>query len=207
MSLSRQEIWQNAIRELRKLDPLIDRWLTEVGTVDDFAIDPRLPVYEFLARSIISQQISGAAARSILKKFQTAFPRGKIDFKSIARMSVEQMRPYGLSRNKALSLLDLAHKVVDGTLPHPSALTRMDDAQIIEKLTVVRGIGVWTVQMMLMFRLGRMDVMPVGDLVVQKGFHKLLGRRRRSKPKHIEQHSRRWSPYRTVIAKLCWKIG
>lgn len=205
--MTRQALWLESIEAIRKRDPLIDRWIVEVGHIEDFEIDPRLPVYEFLARSILAQQISGAAARSILKKFQSAFPKRKLDFARIAKMSIEGMRTYGLSRNKALSMLDLATRIQSGELPSANRLVRLSDEEIIERLTVVRGIGVWTVQMMLMFRLGRMDVMPANDLVIEKGFRKLLGRKRRVKPKRIEAHAKRWAPYRTVVAKLLWRIG
>lgn len=203
--------WKDGIAAIQKADPRLKEWIKKLGTVPDFEIENQLPPYEFLVRSIIGQQISGAAARSIVKKFLGHFPKNKINFETLVKMTDPELRQYGLSANKALSLRDLALKITDGTLPLQKKIYGMEDPEIIDTLIPVRGVGVWTVQMLLIFRLGRMDVFPAGDLVVQKGFMrlhgKIMGKHKTPKLKKMISHSEIWIPNRTVVAKLFWAMN
>ena len=115
------------------------------------------------------------------------------------------MRICGLSRSKVAALKDLAAKTLDGTVPTGRALLRMSDEEIIERLTAVRGIGRWTVEMLLLFDLGRLDVWPVADYGVQKGFAKTFGRKKLPTAKQFQKIGEKWRPYRSVAAWYFWR--
>jgi len=119
-------------------------------------------------------------------------------------MPEDTLRAAGLSRNKLASVRDLAARTLDGTVPSPAAARRMSDAELVARLTEVRGIGPWTVHMLLMFDLGRADVLPSGDYGVRMGFKKLYRKRAEPSPEHVERHAARWKPYRSVAA---WYSG
>ena len=124
---------------------------------------------------------------------------------NILDASDEKLRGAGLSRNKMMALKDLAAKTLDGTVLTLARLERMKDEEIIERLTQVRGIGRWTVEMLLMFRLGRPDVLPVGDYGVRKGFSIVYGTEGLPTPKELARYGERWRPYRTVASWYMWR--
>ena len=117
----------------------------------------------------------------------------------------EKLRAAGLSRSKVAALKDLAAKTLDGTVPTRRALLKMSDEEIIERLTKVRGIGRWTVEMLLLFDLGRLDVWPVADYGVQKGFAKTFGKKKLPTPKQFQEIGEKWRPYRSVAAWYFWR--
>jgi DNA-3-methyladenine glycosylase II len=117
----------------------------------------------------------------------------------------QTLRACGLSRSKTAALKDLAAKTLDGTVPNRRQLVRMTDEEIIERLTKVRGIGRWTVEMLLLFELGRLDVWPVADYGVQKGFAKTFGRKKLPTPKQFQKIGEKWRPYRSVAAWYFWR--
>lgn len=158
-----------------------------------------------LADAIVSQQLSGKAAATIYGRIPALF-RGDA-FPSAAEVvavSSEFLRPAGVSRAKADAIRDLAAKVLDGTVPDAATLHRLGDDEIVERLTRVRGIGRWTVEMLLIFDLGRLDVFPVDDLGVRKGFHRLF-RRPGAKPREMLRRAERWRPYRSVASWYLWR--
>ena len=162
--------------------------------------------FEALAESIAYQQLSGKAAATIWKRVRALYPRRKnLDPKLVLKTPDETLRAAGLSRSKVLALKDLAAKTLDGTVPTGRALARMSDDEIIERLTEVRGIGRWTVEMLLLFDLGRLDVWPVGDYGVQKGYAKTFGKRKLPKPKQLMKVGEQWRPYRSVAAWYFWR--
>lgn len=162
--------------------------------------------FEALAESIVYQQLSGKAAATIWGRVRALYPRRKnLDPKLVLKTSDETLRAAGLSRSKTVALKDLAAKTLDGTVPTARALARMSDEEIIERLTRVRGIGRWTVEMLLLFDLGRLDVWPVGDYGVQKGFAKTFGKRKLPKPKQLMKLGEQWRPYRSVAAWYFWR--
>jgi DNA-3-methyladenine glycosylase II len=162
--------------------------------------------FEALAESIVYQQLSGKAAATIWGRVRALYPRRKnLDPKLVLETPDETLRAAGLSRSKTVALKDLAAKTLDGTVPRARALARMSDEEIIERLTRVRGIGRWTVEMLLLFDLGRLDVWPVGDLGVQKGFAKTFGKRKLPKPKELMKLGEKWRPYRSVAAWYFWR--
>ena len=162
--------------------------------------------FDALAESIAYQQLSGRAAAAIWSRVRALYPKGKrLDPQKILATPDDTFRAAGLSRAKIAALKDLAAKTIDGTVPSGRALLRMSDAEIIARLTMVRGIGRWTVEMLLLFDLGRPDVWPVHDYGVRKGFAKTFGRRKLPTPKELMKFGERWRPYRSVAAWYFWR--
>ena len=173
-----------------------------------YKIEPTLSIRPFdaLAESIAYQQLSGKAAATIFGRVRALYPRRKyLDPKKILVTPDETFRAAGLSRNKIAALKDLAAKTIDGTVPAGRALIRMSDDEIIARLITVRGIGRWTVEMLLLFDLGRPDVWPVDDYGVRKGFAKTFGKRKLPTPKQLMKLGEQWRPYRSVAAWYFWR--
>src|SRR5204863_3690102 len=149
--------------------------------------------FDALAESIAYQQLSGKAAATIWKRVRGIFPKRKfLDPKLVLATPDEKFRAAGLSRSKVAALKDLAVKAIDGTVPSSRALARMTDDEIIARLITVRGIGRWTAEMLLLFDLGRLDVWPVADYGVRKGFAKTFGRRKLPTPKQLMKFGEKW---------------
>lgn len=172
----------------------------------DVAAQPLVRPFHSLAESIAYQQLSGKAAATIFGRVQALYPGRKwLDPKLVLATSDEKLRGCGLSGSKTAALKDLAAKTLDGTVPSGRVLARMEDEEIIERLTAVRGIGRWTVEMLLIFELGRLDVWPVADYGVQKGFAKTFGRRKLPTTKQFARIGEKWRPYRSVAAWYFWR--
>ncbi|PYK13403.1 MAG: DNA-3-methyladenine glycosylase 2 family protein [Verrucomicrobia bacterium] len=162
--------------------------------------------FDALAESIAYQQLSGKAAATIFGRVRALYPRRKwLDPEEIVGTPDETLRAAGLSRAKTAALKDLAAKTIDGTVPNGRALIRMSDDEIIARLTAVRGIGRWTVEMLLLFDLGRPDVWPVDDYGVRKGFAKTFRRRKLPTPQQLMKLGEKWRPYRSVAAWYFWR--
>ncbi len=173
-----------------------------------YEIVPSLSVrpFEALAESIAYQQLSGKAAATIWGRVRALFPKGKrLDPALVVKMPDRKLRAAGLSRAKVAALKDLAAKTLEGVVPTARALAKMSDEEIIERLVQVRGIGRWTVEMLLLFDLGRPDVWPIHDYGVQKGFAKTFGKRKIPTPKQLLKHGEKWRPYRSVAAWYFWR--
>lgn len=163
-------------------------------------------VFHTLLRAIVYQQLSGKAAATILARVLANFPSGaRVRPEELLAADETKLRQAGLSHNKLLALRDLAAKTVDGTVPTLGKLKKLSDEEIIARLTQVRGIGVWSVEMLLLFRLGRPDVMPVTDLGIRKGFQLTYGGDELPPPKAILQYSTKWQPYRSVASWYLWR--
>jgi len=161
--------------------------------------------FDALAESIAYQQLSGKAAATIWGRVRALFPGKHLDPKAVLDTPDEKLRAAGLSRSKVAALKDLAAKTIDGTVPSGRAVMKMTDEEIIERLIAVRGIGRWTVEMLLLFDLGRPDVWPIHDYGVQKGFAKVFGKRKLPTPKQLLKHGEKWRPYRSVAAWYFWR--
>ena len=162
--------------------------------------------FDALAESIAYQQLSGKAAATIFGRVRALYPKRKwLDPEQLLATPDETLRGAGLSRAKTAALKDLAAKTIDGTVPTGRALIRMSDDEIVTRLTAVRGIGRWTVEMLLLFDLGRPDVWPVDDYGVRKGFAKTFGRRKLPTPKQLMKFGEKWRPYRSVAAWYFWR--
>jgi DNA-3-methyladenine glycosylase II len=173
-----------------------------------YNITPALTIRPFdaLAESIAYQQLSGKAAATIFGRVRALYPKRRwLDPEQLLATPDETLRAAGLSRAKTAALKDLAAKTIDGTVPAGRALIRMGDDEIITRLTAVRGIGRWTVEMLLLFDLGRPDVWPVDDYGVRKGFAKTFGRRKLPTPKQLMKFGEKWRPYRSVAAWYFWR--
>jgi DNA-3-methyladenine glycosylase II len=181
---------------MRKIGPLQIHWREPFEPVDA------------LARAILYQQLSGKAAATIVARVEAQLPRGPhFHAEDLRDATVEALRGCGVSGNKVLALKDLAHKALDGVVPHVQELRWLDNETLVERLTAVRGIGRWTVQMMLMFRLGRPDVLPIDDLGIRKGAQRVLGLAEMPKPKELEALGARWAPWRTLASMYLWRIA
>lgn len=161
--------------------------------------------FETLARNIIYQQLHGNAAAAIHGRVLALFAQDKLRPQDVLDASEESLRGAGLSGAKLAALKDLAAKTLDGTVPKLARLRRMSDEEIIEHLTAVRGIGRWTVEMLLMSRLGRPDVLPVGDFAVRKGFQLTYDLEEMPKPKALAEYGERWRPFRSVASWYMWQ--
>jgi len=162
--------------------------------------------FDALAESIAYQQLSGKAAATIWGRVRAIYGKRKyLDPKAILKTPDRKLRAAGLSRSKVAALKDLAAKTIDGTVPTSAALTKMSDEEIIERLIQVRGIGRWTVEMLLLFDLARPDVWPIHDYGVQKGFAKTFGKRKLPTPKQLLKHGKKFAPHRSVAAWYFWR--
>ncbi len=189
---------------LRKIDP-------KLAAVIDRAVPPALRLdatestFQALAQSIVYQQLSGKAAATIFGRLRDLFPRRKLTPEGLRDATDEALRSAGLSRGKTLALRDLAARTLAGTVPEIDRLRTMSDEAIVDRLVEVRGIGRWTVQMLLIFRLGRPDVLPIDDYGVRAGFQKAYGKRKMPTPRELAAHGERWRPFRTIAAWYMWR--
>jgi len=199
--------WGAAVKHLAKADPILVKHLRKLG---DQKIESRTmeDPFLYLARSITFQQLAGAAARTIWGRVLDRFAAkgGLPTPEAMLQMPEAELRSAGLSAAKTAAMKDLAKKALEGVIPHSKDLAKMSDEEIIARLSAVRGVGKWTVEMSLMFRLGRPDVLPVDDLGVRNGFDKVHGRRKKVTPKELEAYAERWRPYRSVGSWLMWRV-
>ena len=196
---------EGAVRHLRERDERLARLMDRVGPFRLRLATMQTP-FEALAESIVYQQLSGRAAAAILSRVVALFrPRRFPRPEDVAGASEPTLRGAGLSRGKIAALKDLAAKSDAGVVPRLTELRDMADEEIVERLTAVRGVGRWTVEMLLIFRLGRPDVLPTTDYGVRKGFTRAFGRRKLPAPKALLAHGERWRPFRTVASWYLWR--
>lgn len=192
---------RRAVRHLQSADPVMRDLIEKAGP---FTLKPRRDRFHALVGSIISQQISGKAADSIRQRLKQRVAPGKISAESLLRLSSGDLRNVGISPQKATYLLDLATRVASGSL-RLERLSRLSDEEVIEALIQVKGIGVWTAQMFLIFSLGRLDVFPHDDLGVRVALRNLYGLDDLP-DKHVShQIARPWRPYASVGTWYCWR--
>jgi 3-methyladenine DNA glycosylase/8-oxoguanine DNA glycosylase len=168
----------------------------------------RLPPFQALTHAIIYQQLSGKAAGTILGRFLVLF--GDHVFPApadVLKASPERLRSAGLSRPKASYVLGIAQKAAVGYVPTLDECDRMTDAEIVERLTSIKGVGRWTAEMLLIFNLGRADVLPVHDLGVRKGFQYAYSKRKLPEPEQLARYGVRWAPHRTTAAWYLWRAS
>jgi len=195
-----------AVAHLRAADPTLARVIDEIGPFC-MQIRPAPSVFAVLLRAIVNQQLNGKAAAVILARVSALFPRGAPTAARLLRIPDEKLRGAGLSGSKVLSLRDLAQKAEDGVIPTLGEIQNMADETIIERLSEVRGIGRWSAEMLLMFRLGRPDVLPVDDFGVRKGFAIAFNKGELPSPKELAAYGARWQPYRTVASWYLWRVA
>jgi len=186
-------------------DRALGAWMRRIGELErDFSktFDP----VDALARAILYQQLSGKAASTIVGRVEVAIGARRINAKALQRVDDATLRGCGVSFNKIAALRDLAAKSQAGIVPTAARLARMPDADIIDHLTQVRGIGRWTVEMMLMARLGRPDVLPIHDLGIRKGAQIVRKLADMPAPLALEELGERWRPFRTLASFYLWQI-
>lgn len=193
-----------ALRHLRR-DPAMRELIRKAGP---FTLVPRRPAAPFpaLLRSIVYQQLSGKAAATIHRRVLELFPgRGHPSPAQFLTVDDTALRAAGLSNNKSRAVRDLAERVLDGTVPSLRRLRGMDDEEIIARLTAVRGVGRWTVEMLLIFALGRPDILPLNDLGVHRGFCRVYG----GEPDAAVLAARGevWRPFRSVASWYLWRAA
>lgn len=195
------------IAHLSRIDPVMKRVIGEVGP---YALLPRAKrsPFESLARAIAYQQLHDKAAESILKRFIALFPGRRFPRPAdVLAATPELIRGTGFSRAKIAALQDLAAKAIEGTVPTTAVIQRLDDDAIVERLIAVRGIGRWTVEMLLIFQLGRPDVLPVDDFGLRNGFRIAYKRKVMPTAKELMRYGERWRPYRTAAAWYLWRAA
>jgi len=202
-----------ACRQLAAADKKLGALVVRAGSFN-LRIKSSHSPFEALLESIVYQQLHGKAAAAILRRLLTVFGDLHPQPEQLLIVPDEPLRAAGLSKNKLLALRDLASKTVDGTVPTLARIRRMPDDEIIDRLTRVRGIGTWTAQMLLIFRLGRPDVLPVSDYGVRKGFLLAFGKKTARRPisaemlpqaEEILRRGERWKPWRSVASWYLWR--
>ncbi|MEA2722881.1 MAG: DNA-3-methyladenine glycosylase [Gemmatimonadales bacterium] len=194
-----------ACRHLAQVDPALGELIARVGQFT-MRPTPSHSLFQALVRSIVYQQLSGRAAATILGRATQLFaPKRFPTPRDLLEIPPDRLRSAGLSTAKTAALRDLAARTLDGTVPPLSRVRRMEDEEIVARLTAVRGIGRWTVEMLLIFKLGRPDVLPLGDLGVRKGFAQTFGRRKLPEPAVMTRRGERWRPYRSVASWYLWR--
>jgi DNA-3-methyladenine glycosylase II len=196
-----------AARHLRG-DRALAPWMRRIGPIE---AEPRWrrpfdPV-DALARAILYQQLSGKAAATIVSRVEAAIDSDRLHADTLARCDDATLRACGVSGNKLLALRDLARREAEGEIPTLRQMSVMDESAIVAALVPIRGIGRWTVEMMLMFRLGRPDVLPVDDLGIRKGAQLIDGLDALPTPKTLAERGEAWGPYRTHASFYLWRIA
>jgi DNA-3-methyladenine glycosylase II len=196
-----QEKISRALRHLRRVDPVMRAVIQRAGP---FRLKPRRDRFYSLVSSILSQQISGKAAASIRGRLEDYVAPEKISAETLSRIKPDQLRQIGVSQQKSMYLIDLAERVRTGELKL-DGLARRTDNEVIEALVQVKGIGVWTAQMFLIFSLGRMDVFPHDDLGVRSAIRNLYGLRDLPDKETSHRIAKPWRPYASVASWYCWR--
>ena len=196
-----------AIRHLVAADTVLGRHIARVGPFS-LRLRSAKDTFVMLAKAVVYQQLSGKAAATIFARVTALYPNGRLEPKRLLATKDGALRGAGLSRAKVASLRDLAGRTQAGDVPTLGVLAKMDDEAIVDALTVIRGIGRWSVEMLLMLRLGRPDVLPVADYGIRKGFSRVFRSRRSDvlpSPADIARRGERWRPYRSVASWYLWR--
>ena len=191
---------RKAVDHLKKSDPVMASIIERVGA---YKLQQSDPTFESLARAIVYQQLHGKAAATIYGRLAAA-ASDPLTPEGVLKLTHEGMRALGLSTQKAKYIRDLAERTAGGEIDFPS-LSAMDDQQVIDALTQVKGVGVWTVHMFLMFSLQRPNVLPTGDLGIRNAIHKAYKMRKTPTPADMEKRAKPWHPYCTVASWYLWR--
>jgi 3-methyladenine DNA glycosylase/8-oxoguanine DNA glycosylase len=196
---------EDAIQHLRRADKKLARIIDQTGPCRLRRDRSRSP-FETLVEAVAHQQLTGKAAQTILGRVKALHPHRKFpNPDDLLNTPDEKLRAAGLSRAKVAGLKDISAKTIEGVVPTARALSRMSDSEIIERLTTIRGVGQWTVEMLLIFKLGRSDVLPAGDYGVRKGFSVTYRWDDLPTPAELLEHGERWRPFRSVASWYMWR--
>lgn len=165
-------------------------------------------LYEALVRAISHQQLHGNAARAIMGRFVALYPDAPFpQAEQVLATDDAELRACGFSFSKIAAIRDICAKTLDGTVPHRRTAIRLTDEELIERLTSIRGVGRWTVEMMLIFTLGRPDILPVDDFGVRDGYRRLYGLDEQPKPRALNEIGKAWAPWRSIAAWYLWRAS
>jgi DNA-3-methyladenine glycosylase II len=196
-----------AHKHLSTVDPVMARLIRELGECE-LKPETRRSPFQSLVQAVAHQQLNGTAANTILTRFRKLFPGRKFPRpEDLAGVTDEQIRACGFSYAKIKAIRDIAAKTISGVVPTSRAIVKLSDDEIIARLTEVRGVGRWTVEMLLIFQLGREDVLPVDDFGVRAGFQAAYKKRTMPKPKQLLAYGRRWRPHATTAAWFLWRAA
>ena len=196
---------EEALEHLKLADKTLGRLIRKVGPCTLKPRNGRSP-YESLVQAVVYQQLNGTAARTILGRFKALYPRRRFPApEDVLASPDEALRGAGLSRAKTAAIKDIAARTLEGVVPTLRAIKRLSDAEIVERLTTLRGVGPWTVEMLLIFTLGRLDVLPATDYGVRKGFALVYGWKDLPTPKELLDYGERWRPHRSTAAWYFWR--
>jgi DNA-3-methyladenine glycosylase II len=194
-----------AVRHLSERDECLKRLIAELTPFQIDVADAQSP-YEVLLESIAYQSISGKAAATIFGRIKVLTPHGRPPTpEEMLKIPKGKLRKAGLSGAKVMAMKDLAKNALEGIVPTFEQALSLKDEELVERLISVRGIGAWTVEMFLIFRLGRPDVLPIHDLGVKKGWSVAYGKKYMPKPKELSEFGERWRPYRTIASWYMWR--
>lgn len=198
---------KSAVAHLRAADAKLGGFIERHGACT-LQLKDTSSTFAALAEAIVYQQLNGTAAGTIFGRFKALYPNRRFPVpEDVLASADETLRAVGLSRNKILAIRDLAQRTVRGEVPAVAALRRMPDDDVVQCLTAVRGIGRWTVEMLLIFRLGRHDVLPVDDYGVRKGYAALYRKSALPTPAELLRHGERWRPYRSIASWYLWRAA
>ena len=198
---------KKALHHLTETDAVLANLIAQIGPCR-LRADRRTTAFEALVEAVCHQQLTGKAAQTILGRIKAIHPHRPFPTPDdLLATPDDTLRAAGLSRAKVAAVKDISAKTLDGVVPEPKALAKLDDAEIIERLTTIRGVGQWTVEMLLIFKLGRMDVLPVDDFGVRKGFMLTYRKRDLPKPAVLLKHGERWRPYRSIASWYMWRAA
>jgi DNA-3-methyladenine glycosylase II len=194
-----------AVEHLCRADKALARLIKKVGPCTMKPHRQRTP-FVALVTAVTHQQLNGTAAKTILKRVLALYPGKRFPTpEDVLATPDDRLRAAGLSRAKIAAIKDIAAKTVAGVVPGSRAITRLNNEEILERLTTVRGVGPWTVEMLLMFTLGRLDVLPATDYGVRKGFALTFGWKELPTPRELLAYGERWRPHRTTAAWYLWR--
>ncbi len=196
-----------ALKHLSAVDPVMKKLIAEVGPCQ-LEHEPWRSPFQSLVLAVAHQQLHATAAGNILGRFKKLFPKRRFPKpEDLANVTDEQLRACGFSFAKIAAIRDIAAKTLDGTIPASRQIEKLGDEEIIERLTEARGVGRWTVEMLLIFQLGRKDVLPVDDFGVRNGFRIAYKKREMPKPKVLLKFGEKWRPHATMAAWYLWRAA
>ena len=196
-----------ALKHLSTVDPVMQKLISQIGACK-LKPEIRRPPFQSLVQAVAHQQLNGTAANTILTRFKKLFPGRKFPRpEDLAKVTDAQIRAAGFSFAKIKSIRDIAEKTLSGVVPSARQIVKLSDGEIIARLTEVRGVGRWTVEMLLIFQLGREDVLPVDDFGVRSGFRVAYKKRAMPKPKDLLKFGKRWRPHATTAAWYLWRAA
>jgi len=199
------EMKKTGVKHISKQDKILAKHIKNLGAFELEVVE-KIDPFQALFSSIVFQQLNGKAASTILNRVLALYPKRKFPRpEDILKTSDEKLRAAGLSRNKTLAVKDLAQKTLDGVVPTSRVIVTLNDEEIIERLVTIRGIGRWTVEMLLI-KMGRADVLPATDYGIRQGFKLVYKKRSLPSPKALIKYGEKWRPYRTVAAWYLWQV-